>query len=315
MQLILTLLRYLTFILALVGVFGIYWVSHTIKSTQSEIPLAPPQPPPARPYDFMIAANGIIESFEENVTISAPMAGLVTEVPVKVGQQVKKGEVLFVIDQRDIDAQLLSAEAEVLQAKAAVEVASAQRSSAQSMFERFDKVDDKRAIIEQEWQSSKDELRVREAQVLSAQAQVHAAEAAKRSLEIMRSRHVVTAPRDGAVLQLHARAGEWASTDPKNPSMIFGRTDRLQARVDIDEQNAMRIREGQKAVAHIKGDRDKPIELKLEYIEPYVIPKASLTGASTERVDTRVLQVIFSFPPPKDFRIYIGQQIDVFIEE
>jgi hypothetical protein len=46
-----------------------------------------------------------------------------------------------------------------------------------------------------------------------------------------------------------------------------------------------------------------------------VIPKVSLTGSSTERVDTRVLQVIFSFAPPEKFRAYVGQQIDVFIEE
>ena len=315
MQLLLTILRYCTFALALLGVYLIFQVSNSIKAAESTIPAAPPQPPPARPYETMIAANGIIESFEENVSISASMAGLVTEVPVKVGQQVKKGETLFAIDQRDLDAQLLTAEAQILQAKAAVEVAQAQGAGARSVFERLDKVDDKRAIIEQEWQSSKDSLLISEAQVKSAQAQQQSAEAAKRSLEILRSRHIVTAPRDGTVLQLHIRAGEWASTDPKNPSIIFGRTDRLQARVDIDEQNAVRIREGQKAVAHIKGDRNNPIPLHLEYIEPYVVPKTSLTGASTERVDTRVLQVIFSFPPPQDFRVYVGQQIDVFIEE
>jgi hypothetical protein len=50
-------------------------------------------------------------------------------------------------------------------------------------------------------------------------------------------------------------------------------------------------------------------------IEPYVIPKVSLTGGSSERVDTRVLQVIFSFDNPSDRRLYVGQQMDLFIEE
>jgi multidrug resistance efflux pump len=263
----------------------------------------------------MIAANGIIESFEENVIISAPMAGMVSEVPVKIGQTLRKGEVLFVIDHRDIEAQTINAEAQVIQAKAAIQVAEAQRASARSLFDRLDKVDDKRAIIEQEWQTAKDQLQVAEAQVLRAQAELQAADATKRSVELLKTRYTVTAPRDGTVLQLNVRAGEWASTDQKTPALLFGRTDRLQARVDVDEQNAMRIREGQKAVAHIKGDRDHPIELKLEYIEPFVVPKTSLTGSSTERVDTRVLQVIFSFAPPETFRTYVGQQIDVFIEE
>jgi multidrug resistance efflux pump len=151
--------------------------------------------------------------------------------------------------------------------------------------------------------------------LLASHAELQVAEAAKRSVELLISRYTVTAPRDGTVLQLNVRAGEWAGTDPKNPALLFGRIDRLQARVDVDEQNAMRIRSGQKAVAHIKGNRDQPIELKLEYIEPYVVPKTSLTGSSTERVDTRVLQVIFSFAPPDSFRVYVGQQIEVFIEE
>jgi HlyD family secretion protein len=44
-----------------------------------------------------------------------------------------------------------------------------------------------------------------------------------------------------------------------------------------------------------------------------VIPKKSLTGDSTERVDTRVLQVLYTFDPG-DKPIYLGQQMDVFIE-
>jgi hypothetical protein len=47
--------------------------------------------------------------------------------------------------------------------------------------------------------------------------------------------------------------------------------------------------------------------------EPYVIPKRSLTGESTERVDTRVLQVIYAMKT-KDLPIFVGQQMDVYIK-
>jgi hypothetical protein len=49
-------------------------------------------------------------------------------------------------------------------------------------------------------------------------------------------------------------------------------------------------------------------------IEPYILPKKSLSGESTERVDTRVLQIIFRFQNP-DFPVYVGQQMDVFIQK
>ena len=48
-------------------------------------------------------------------------------------------------------------------------------------------------------------------------------------------------------------------------------------------------------------------------VEPYVVPKKSLTGDNTERVDTRVLQVIYAMDVT-DRPIYVGQQMDVFID-
>jgi hypothetical protein len=84
-------------------------------------------------------------------------------------------------------------------------------------------------------------------------------------------------------------------------------------RVDIDETNAPRIRPGSKAVAHLKGDSTKCFPLLFLRIDPYVVPKRNLTGDNTERVDVRVLQVIYRFQPPA-FRVYVGQQVDVFID-
>ncbi|MDR4472557.1 MAG: hypothetical protein MRJ92_07865 [Nitrospira sp.] len=56
-----------------------------------------------------------------------------------------------------------------------------------------------------------------------------------------------------------------------------------------------------------------PIPLTFVRIEPYIVPKKSLTGENTERVDTRVLQVIYRFERSA-FPVYTGQQVDVFID-
>jgi hypothetical protein len=47
--------------------------------------------------------------------------------------------------------------------------------------------------------------------------------------------------------------------------------------------------------------------------EPFVVPKKSLTGDSTERVDTRVLQVIYQIENG-NLPLFVGQQMDVFID-
>jgi hypothetical protein len=67
------------------------------------------------------------------------------------------------------------------------------------------------------------------------------------------------------------------------------------------------------AVASLKGHSELKIPLKFVRIEPYVVPKRSLTGDSLERVDTRVLQIVYAFDRP-EFPVYVGQQVDVFIQ-
>jgi hypothetical protein len=95
--------------------------------------------------------------------------------------------------------------------------------------------------------------------------------------------------------------------------MLLGEVSVLHVRVDIDENDAWRLKQNSRARAFIRGNRDLATDLSFVRVEPYVVPKRSLTGESTERVDTRVLQVLYSFPAGA-IPVYVGQQMDVFIE-
>jgi len=118
----------------------------------------------------------------------------------------------------------------------------------------------------------------------------------------------------GEVLQVNLRPGEYAATGVlTTPLMRLGTQEQLHIRVDIDENDAWRFRPGTRAMAYLRGNKDLKAEVKFVRVEPYVTPKASLTGSSTERVDTRVLQVIYGFDR-KDLAAYVGQQVDVVIE-
>jgi hypothetical protein len=113
---------------------------------------------------------------------------------------------------------------------------------------------------------------------------------------------------------VNVRAGEYAALNPAaEPVILLGQVNRFQLRADVDEDNASRVRPNCRAVAFIKGRRDHPIDLTFTRIEPYIVPKRSLTGESTERVDTRVLQIIFRFDLPQ-IPVYVGQQMDVFLD-
>ncbi|AEP11712.1 HlyD family secretion protein [Chloracidobacterium thermophilum] len=159
-----------------------------------------------------------------------------------------------------------------------------------------------------------------EAQVRSIEARLHEAEAQVAVLRAQRtelavnlSRLTVVAPQDGKVLQVNVRVGETLPMTPATPPVLLGNTDYLQLRVDVDEINASRIRPNLKATASLKGDATKTVDLEFVRIDPYILPKRSLTGDNAERVDVRVLQVIYRFRPPA-FPVYVGQQMDVFID-
>ena len=114
------------------------------------------------------------------------------------------------------------------------------------------------------------------------------------------------------VLQVNLRPGEFVGTPPNQPLIVLGDIDVLHVRVDIDENDIHRFRPGMKALAKLRGDPSRELPLRFVRVEPYVIPKKSLTGDNIERVDTRVLQVIYSVDA-KETGLYVGQQVDVFL--
>lgn len=260
----------------------------------------PPIDPSPKPYAVSVAASGIIEARSENVSIGVPEAGLVTKVHVKVWDDVKEGQPLFTLDNRELQAQIAVNNANTLVAEATVR-------RLQDQMARLKRVNDPRAV-------SQDEVRTKEHDVAVAEAQLEATRAQLAENKVRLERMTVLAPRAGSILQVNVRAGEYASATPKNAAMVLGDVEHLQVRADVDEQNAPRLQAGQTATAYLKGDTAQPIKLTFVRIEPYVVPKVSLTGSSTERVDTRVLQVIYSFERPENRAVYVGQQVDLYVK-
>ena len=125
---------------------------------------------------------------------------------------------------------------------------------------------------------------------------------------------VTKAPIDGAILKVNVRLGEYASAgELPNPLMTMGSIDPLHVRVDVDETDAWRVRPNSPTIARLRGNAGIAVRLAFVRFEPYVLPKRSLTGDPTERVDTRVLQAIYAFHSG-DFPAFVGQQVDVFIK-
>lgn len=299
-------------VLALAGfAFGILSV---LKGNQP-VPVAPAVVQPAEaPFKTYIAGAGIIEARTRNIAVGAALPGLVMDLKVKVGDRVKTGTVLFTIDDREAQANLAVRRADLDSARAAVMEATAGLADVQTLQRLAESVTDRRAISTEELERRRNAVLIARARLDSAKARVAQAEAQLTAAQITLDRLIVRAPMDGEILQVNIRPGEYAMAGPlANPLLVMGNLEQLHVRVDIDENDAWRFRPGGRAVAYLRGNREFSTPLTLAYVEPYVVPKRSLTGDSTERVDMRVLQALYQFDRHR-LPAFVGQQVDVFIE-
>jgi len=289
------------YVLPIVAVIGVVFAIATVIRGNQPTPIAEPVAQPARaPFDTFVAGAGIIEASTENIAVGTPVSGIVTKIHVAIGDRVRAGDPLFEIDDRDLQANLLVAQANVKQAEANL-------AQVRNQLRLAESVPDKRAISVEELTNRRGAVAIDEAALQSAKAQVE-----QTQIEI--ERRTVRALVPGQILQIKTRLGEFAQGGVlATPLMLLGNDTQLHVRVDIDENDAWRFRSGAQALAYVRGNPDLKTPLRFERLEPYVIPKQSLTGQSTERVDTRVLQVIYSFDEGA-LPVYVGQQMDVFIE-
>ncbi len=339
----------LPFVAAASLLFAVSWTlaERPVRKTSE-----PPAPPPETASAQTVAAVGLVEPGTENITLSCAVSGLVTSVYVKAGDRVHSGQKLFDVDNRDLEADLAARRAaldgaraqlakleadprpeELPPAQAKVAEAKAQLDDAEVQMKLIDSVADLRAVKKEDVlrrrlayqaaqarlaQSERD-LALLEAgawapDLAIARAQVEQAEAAVRQDEVAIERLTTRAPMDGVILQNKVRLGQYAQCGPlADPLIVFGGGRELHVRADVDEEDAWRVKAGARAIARLRGNSKEAYGLEFVRFEPYVIAKQSLTGAATERVDTRVLQVIYRFRD-RGVPVFDGQQMDVFID-
>jgi HlyD family secretion protein len=341
------------YVLPLLAVTGVAFALWTVVSSSQPIPAAPPVAQPAQaPFASFVAGAGIIEASTENIAMGTPVSGVVTEIFVTVGQAVTAGDPLFKLDDRNLQAELAVRQTALLQAKeklarlksmprpeevpeaaARVKEAEAASADANNQLALAESVRDRRAISEDQLLRRGYAVQVAEAKLAQARAQlallkagswkpdievaraeVAAAEAQLKATETDIERLTIRTLVSGQVLQVNIRLGEFAQAGMlQTPLMMLGNVERLHVRVDIDENDAWRVRRDALAIAFVRGNRELSTPLQYVRTEPYIVPKRSLTGDTTERVDTRVLQLLYGFNRD-DLPVYVGQQMDVFIQ-
>lgn len=305
--------KYLFPILAVLGIaFALMTVIKGSKTTPAAPPLVDPAAPP---FKSSVAGAGIVEANTENIAVGTVMSGVVFETYVSVGSKVKAGEPLFKLDDRELEAQLRTRKMALRVATAGVKVAKASLADLQNQLSRAVILAAKQVISVDELDRNRYAVEIAVSKLAQAREEVASAKAQVEETKTNLDRIIVRAPVDGEILQMKIHRGEFALAGiTETPLILIGNVKPLNVRTDVDENDAWRVRPSAPAVAFLRGNRKVKTSLKFVRFEPYVVPKRSLTGDSLERVDTRVLQVIYRIEDA-DLPIFVGQQMDVFIEE
>jgi RND family efflux transporter MFP subunit len=179
---------------------------------------------------------------DQKAQIASRLMGYIKNLDVKVGQQVKKGELLFSIDSSDVNSQ-------ILQAKSAYQQAEAALKDAKLDYDRFSKLYKEDSVSKQQFDKINLQYKVAQENLVSAKTALNQA---KSQLNYAN----VKAPFDGVVVDKMAVAGDLAA--PGNPVLVLENLKSLSVRTQVAEDLFAVLRPGDEAEVIIDG-QSKPL--------------------------------------------------------
>jgi HlyD family secretion protein len=207
----------------------------------------------------LVTANGKIQPVLQ-VKISAEVSGEIIDLPVKEGQKVTKGMLLVKIKPEFYLAALNQAKASYNSAVAGKDVAEANLLKAEAEYKRNLDLFRQKLVSDSAFDEVKAAFDVAKAQLESAVDQVAVAKAGVDSANDSLEKTTIVAPLAGTISKLNSRLGERVLGTIQNVGteiMTIADLNEMEARVDIGENDVVRIAPGQKAKLEVDAFKNR----------------------------------------------------------
>ena len=298
--------------------------------------------------DVVLACPGRVEGASEAINVGAGADGVISEIRVREGEHVGAGEVIAVIDRRDLNAELSAARAaaesarqsrarlvrgsrdeERRQAEAEVNAIEATVKQAQLRYNRYEYLFRRGVVAEDQRDEARKNLEVAEASLRAtakhkdlvnapplpeelqrADAEVRAADERVRNVTERLEKRFVKAPITGTVLKTFMKPGETFSTLMPQPILSLADTSSLRVRAEVDERDVGRISVGQRVVIESDALRGEKLIGSVASIGSQMGRKKVRTGDPAERSDRDVLEVLIDLGTG-DRALVIGLRVTV----
>lgn len=298
----------------------------------------------SRPEGDWLGGLGVIEPARPESRLAPAASGRIARIAVTEGERVRAGTVLVELELGAEQAALAAAEAEVLVAQA--ELARTRRGlrpEEREALERDARAAEARAelsegVVERlrlaasgggvsvdelhraERQAAADRAtaegssarrragqRGRREDVLLNRARLAAAEARRDQARANLERRRIVAPIDGEVLEVLFRVGEYVTPGGAEPVVVMGDTERLRARIDIDERDVARVGAGAEAIVVVDALPGRRLSARVVEIGRRMGRKNVRTDEPTERLDTKILEVVVELESNES--LIVGQRV------
>lgn len=260
-----------------------------------------------------VLGTGTLQPFEV-VNVGAQTTGQVQSLKVALGDQVRRGQLLAVIDPSTQTNQLRNAEAALVQAQAQKVSNEATLTRNELELARQASLVDRGYTSRASYDRADADLKVSRAQVRAIDAQIRQAEISVERAHVELARTNIAAPMDGVVAAVVVREGQTVNAVQTAPTIVrIAKLDVMTVKAQISEADVIRVNPGQSAFFTILGDPDKRYYATLRAVDP--APEnagEALTGQPNAPV---YYSALFDVPNPDGkLRPAMTAQVNVILE-
>ena len=200
-----------------------------------------------------VAATGKIQP-EVEIKLSSEVSGEIIKLPIKEGQQVKKGDLLVSINPDLVQALVNQSQASLQNIKAQLTQAEANLDNLKLNFERNKSLYEKGVISKSDWERTFTDYEVAKANVKSAYYNVQSAQSAVKQSRDNLSRTSIFAPRDGTISKLSVELGERVVGTAQMAGTEIVRVanlNNMEVEVDVNETDIVKVNVGDSTIVEV----------------------------------------------------------------
>ncbi|WP_455376114.1 efflux RND transporter periplasmic adaptor subunit [Kaarinaea lacus] len=238
-----------------------------------------------------VTATGTLEPVNQ-VDVGSEVSGTIREVRVDFNTRVTQGQVLAVLDTKQLQARVNQARASLQLAKARVEEATATVEETREKNKRMQALASKGLCAQEDCDAALATYNRAKASLASTKAQVVQAKAALDAEMTTLQKATIYSPINGIVLKRNVEPGQTVAASLQTPVLftLAENLTQMELQVDVDEADVGQVSEGQKAVFSVDAYPDKnfPAEITEVHLAPQTV-EGVVTYEAVLRVDNSEL--------------------------